>query len=123
VLAVSADNVDHDVPAAVVAQTVEAFGRLDILVNNAQIFRTGKALEDITEDDMLVSFESGFFATWRYMIAALPHLKDTQGSIVNMSPEPARSRSRTTARTGRTRRPSAESLASPHASGVRSGSP
>ncbi|MET9243195.1 SDR family NAD(P)-dependent oxidoreductase [Nonomuraea sp. NPDC003709] len=85
VLTLIADNKDHDVPAQAVADTVEQFGRLDILINNAQEFRTGKAVQDITEDDMQATFESGFFATWRYMIAAYPHLKTTEGTVINMA--------------------------------------
>lgn len=84
VLAVAADNKDHEVANLVVTRAVEAFGRVDILVNNAQEFRTGIAIEDITWDDMQASYESGVFATWRFMVAALPHLKVTQGTVINM---------------------------------------
>lgn len=84
VLGIQADNKDHGAPALVVAQTVERFGQLDILINNAQEFRTGIAIEDLSWDDMIASYESGVFATWRFMVAALPHLKQTQGTIINM---------------------------------------
>ncbi|MFD7025241.1 SDR family NAD(P)-dependent oxidoreductase [Promicromonospora sukumoe] len=85
VLTLAADNKDHAAPAQVVADTIERFGRLDVLINNAQEFRTGKPVENVTEDDMQATFESGFFATWRYMVAALPHLTQTQGSVINMA--------------------------------------
>ncbi|MDF3309677.1 SDR family oxidoreductase [Rhodococcus sp. T2V] len=85
VLTLVADNKNHDVPGQVVAQTVDKFGRLDILINNAQEFRTGKSVQDITWDDMQATFESGFFATWRFMTAAYPHLTDTEGTVINMS--------------------------------------
>jgi NAD(P)-dependent dehydrogenase (short-subunit alcohol dehydrogenase family) len=45
-------------------------------------------------DDMYLSYETGVFATFRYMQACLPHLKKTAGTIVNycsnsgMSSEP-----------------------------------
>ncbi|AXH01013.1 SDR family NAD(P)-dependent oxidoreductase (plasmid) [Deinococcus wulumuqiensis] len=84
VLTVVADNKDHAAPQAVVDQTVQQFGRLDILINNAQEFRTGIALDDLTWDDMHASYESGVFATWRFMVAALPHLKETKGTVINM---------------------------------------
>lgn len=84
VLAIQADNKDHAAADAAVTHTVSQFGRLDILINNAQEFRTGIALESLTWDDMITSYESGVFATWRYMVAALPHLKKTHGTIINM---------------------------------------
>lgn len=84
VLAIQADNKDHGAAFSVVGQVVKHFGRLDLLINNAQEFRTGKALQDITWDDMLATYESGVFATWRYMVAAFPHLKISQGTVINM---------------------------------------
>jgi NAD(P)-dependent dehydrogenase (short-subunit alcohol dehydrogenase family) len=85
VLVLAGDGKDHDVPADVVRQTVDTFGRLDILINNAQEFRTVIPFEDTTWDDMIVTYESGIFATVRYMQAALPHLKETKGTIINMA--------------------------------------
>ena len=84
VLALQSDNKDHNTGLAVVSQTVKQLGRLDILINNAQEFRTGIAIEDLSWDDMISSYESGVFATWRYMVASLPHLKKTNGTIINM---------------------------------------
>ncbi|MGV9384107.1 SDR family NAD(P)-dependent oxidoreductase [Nonomuraea sp. NPDC003707] len=84
VLTLTADNKDHEAAARVVSQTVEEYGRLDILINNAQEFRTGIALEDLSWDDMISTYESGVFATWRFMAAALPHLKKTEGTVINM---------------------------------------
>ncbi|MFI7067337.1 SDR family NAD(P)-dependent oxidoreductase [Kribbella sp. NPDC050124] len=84
VLAIQADNKEHAAATSVVSQTVEQLGQLDILINNAQEFRTGVGLEDISWDDMISSYESGVFATWRFMVASLPHLKDTGGTIINM---------------------------------------
>src|SRR5262249_15213507 len=82
-LAIHADNKDHDAAQRVVAEVVGAFGRLDILVNNAQEFRTGIRVEDITWDDMITSYESGVFAYWRFMVAAFPHLKESKGTVIN----------------------------------------
>ncbi|GAA2848506.1 SDR family oxidoreductase [Pseudonocardia halophobica] len=84
VLTVQADNKDHGAAADVVSRTVAEFGRVDILINNAQEFRTNIALEDMTWDDVISTYESGVFATWRFMVAALPHLKEARGTIINM---------------------------------------
>jgi NAD(P)-dependent dehydrogenase (short-subunit alcohol dehydrogenase family) len=84
VLTLAADNKDHETAQKIVEQTIKQFGRLDILVNNAQEFHTQIPIEDYTWDQVISTYESGVFATWRYMVAALPHLKNTQGTVINM---------------------------------------
>lgn len=59
---------------ALVAATVEHFGRLDGIVANAQSFRPVTPLEDVTEDDMDLLFNTGPKATLWLMQAALPHM-------------------------------------------------
>jgi 3-oxoacyl-[acyl-carrier protein] reductase/pteridine reductase len=66
-----------------VAQVVEQFGRLDLVVNNAGIFES-VALEDISVeqwDRMFATNTRGPFLMGR---AALPHLRAVQGRIVNI---------------------------------------
>ncbi len=63
-----------------VDETVKAFGKLDILVNNAAFQEHAKSLEDITDarlDETLRTNISGYFYMAR---AALPHLR--QGSSI-----------------------------------------
>jgi NAD(P)-dependent dehydrogenase (short-subunit alcohol dehydrogenase family) len=84
VLAMVADNRDHEAANTVVTQTVGEFGRIDVLVNNAQQFRTSIAVEDTSWDDLVATYESGVFGAWRFMTAALPHLKDSAGTIIGM---------------------------------------
>lgn len=73
----TSDVKDPDGATDVVAQTVEAVGRVDILVNNAQQFHQSKPL------NWTVSHKSGVFATWRYMVAAYWQLKAHQGAVIN----------------------------------------
>ena len=81
-LAISADvGVAKDVSRSVDA-TVDRFGRLDILVNNAQGYRHA-SLIDATDDDLDLVWRTGPLATFRSMRAAYPHLKQTRGLIVN----------------------------------------
>ncbi|MCU1389925.1 MAG: short-chain dehydrogenase [Ilumatobacteraceae bacterium] len=83
VIALQADvsvRVDVD---RMVAETVAAFGRLDALVNNAQD-STRKRLVDITDEDVDLAWRTGPLASLHCMQAALPHLRETRGCIVNL---------------------------------------
>jgi len=84
VLALVADGTDNDAVKEAVHQTVNEFGRIDILVNNAQAFRYGIPLDQTTLDDFQVVLDSGLYAAFRYIIACLPQLKETQGTIINI---------------------------------------
>lgn len=66
-----------------VAAVVEDLGGVDILVNNAVDARVGIALEDADDEDFLISFTSGPFASFWFMRACFPHLKDG-GRVINL---------------------------------------
>jgi NAD(P)-dependent dehydrogenase (short-subunit alcohol dehydrogenase family) len=84
-LAVVADGTkDEDVNGAV-KKTVDAFGRIDMLINNAQTAVTGINLEEQSVEDVMVGVDSGFLASFRYMKACFPYLKETQGTVVNFA--------------------------------------
>lgn len=82
VLAVTADVARREDASRTVAEAVERFGRLDILVNNAQTTRQA-GVESITDESIALTFGSGLFGTLFHMQAAFPHLKERGGSIVN----------------------------------------
>jgi 2-hydroxycyclohexanecarboxyl-CoA dehydrogenase len=81
-LAITADVGTAEDVTRYVAATVDHFGRLDILVNNAQGYRHDTLL-DATDDDMDLVWRTGPLAAFRSMRAAYPHLKETRGLIVN----------------------------------------
>jgi NAD(P)-dependent dehydrogenase (short-subunit alcohol dehydrogenase family) len=84
-LAVLADGTkDEDVTDAV-QKTVDAFGRIDVLINNAQTSVTGVNLEDQTVADVMDGIDSGFLASFRYMKACFPFLKESQGTVINFA--------------------------------------
>jgi NAD(P)-dependent dehydrogenase (short-subunit alcohol dehydrogenase family) len=73
-----------DVNAAV-ATTVEAFGGLDLLVNNAGI-EIAKQITELTEDDFSRVLDINVMGTFRFTKAAVPALAAAEGSaIVNLS--------------------------------------
>ncbi|HET7311753.1 MAG TPA: SDR family oxidoreductase [Mycobacteriales bacterium] len=82
-LAVQCDVRRRDEVDACVASTMERFGRIDGLVNNAQMVSLGPVL-DITEKDARRTWESGFLGSLWFMQAAYPALKESKGSIVNL---------------------------------------
>jgi NAD(P)-dependent dehydrogenase (short-subunit alcohol dehydrogenase family) len=84
-IALACDVKASDDLAAIVQQTVSAFGGLDILVNNAQEVPLGK-LDEVSDEAFLAGFESGPLATFRLMKLARSHLAARGGgTIVNLA--------------------------------------
>ena len=67
---------------AAVKTTVETFGKLDILVNNAAYQMAVEKFEDVSEDDIRRTFETNIFGYMFMAQAALPHLA-SGSSIIN----------------------------------------
>src|SRR5258705_7319514 len=65
-----------------VEQTVEEFGRLDILVNNAAFQQHQERPEDLTNDQWDRTFKTNIYAYFYMTTAALPHLREGS-AIVN----------------------------------------
>jgi NAD(P)-dependent dehydrogenase (short-subunit alcohol dehydrogenase family) len=82
-LALQCDVRRQDEISATVTATLEQFGQIDGLVNNAQMVALGPVLE-ITEKDARRTWESGFLGSLWFMQAAHSSLKATKGSIVNL---------------------------------------
>lgn len=65
-----------------VTQTIDAFGQLDVLINNAGEQHPDKDIRDITEEQLLRTFQTNIFGMFYLVQAALPHLKEG-AAIVN----------------------------------------
>ncbi len=84
-LAVATDVRQRAQVDAAVAAAEQAFGTIDILVNNAQLQRQQVSFEDTTEDDMDVVLGSGVIGTFHFMQACFPLLRRRGGKIVNVA--------------------------------------
>ncbi|MDQ6651000.1 MAG: SDR family oxidoreductase [Actinomycetota bacterium] len=85
---VQADVADEASAERLVAQTVDRFGRLDLLVNNAGTTKV------IPHDDLAAAsvevwrdiFETNVFGAWTMTRAAVPHLRESgAGHVLNMT--------------------------------------
>lgn len=82
---VQADVATPEGAAAVVAATIERFGRVDILVNNAGK-GAPKAMLELTDADWHASFELNLMSAVRLSLACVPHMKQQGwGRIINVS--------------------------------------
>jgi NAD(P)-dependent dehydrogenase (short-subunit alcohol dehydrogenase family) len=66
----------------VVEETLAAFGRIDVLVNNAGEQHPDKDITDISEDQLRRTFQTNIFGMFFMVQAARPHLK-SGAAIVN----------------------------------------
>lgn len=89
VLAIPADisaNADNEATVAeVVKKTVDTFGRIDVLINNAQASASGVSLANHTTEQFNLAMYSGLYSAFYYMQACYPYLKQTQGSVINFA--------------------------------------
>ena len=85
VLPIVADGADEDAIRNVVAKTIETFGKINTLVNNAQVSRSGLPLVDHTREDFDLAIYSGLYAAFFYMRECFPYLKESKGSVINFA--------------------------------------
>ena len=81
-LAVQADLTDPKVCKEVVQRTVDEFGKLDILVNNAAYQQHQESLEDVPEEQWDLTFKTNIYAYFYMAKAALAHMREGS-AIVN----------------------------------------
>jgi len=91
VTAVAVDLADADGPAEVIARTIEAHGRVDVLVNNVGIFPFRESFLDVSDEDWTSLLNINFFAMLRSCREALPHMvRAGRGSIVSVASDVGR---------------------------------
>lgn len=79
-LLIPGDVSKSDFCQTAIEKTVNKFGKLDILVNNAAYQQHQKTLEDITDEQLEKTFRTNIMGYFFMARAALPHL--TEGSVI-----------------------------------------
>jgi len=82
---VSADADNEAVTKHVVDEAIKTFGRIDVLINNAQASASGVTIQDHTTEQFNLAMYSGIYAVFYYMKACYPYLKETKGSVINFA--------------------------------------
>lgn len=85
VLPIVADGADEEAIKRVVSETVGRFGKINTLVNNAQVSKSGLPLAEHTKEDFDLAIYSGLYAAFFYMRECYPYLKETHGSVINFA--------------------------------------
>ena len=85
VLPIVADGADEEALKNVVAKTIERFGKITTLINNAQVSKSGLPLVEHTREDIDLAVNSGIYAVFFYMRECYPYLKESHGSVINFA--------------------------------------
>jgi L-fucose dehydrogenase len=68
-----------------IEQTVQTFGRLDCLINNAGVHPPAMSIDETSLVDLETLMRINFISTFAGCKFAAPHLRKTRGTIINMS--------------------------------------
>lgn len=84
-LPLETDLINEATVAAAIDKTIETFGRIDVVINNAG-YGTGGAIEELTDDETRKAFDVNVFGTFNVIRKAMPYLrKQRSGHIINIS--------------------------------------
>ena len=84
-VAFACDVGDHEQIRDVLEAVAARFGRIDCLINNAGVHPDATAIDDTSVDDMERLMRVNFMSTFAGCKYAMPYLRKTRGTIVNMS--------------------------------------
>lgn len=83
VLPIVADGGYEDQVKDAIKQITDEYGRIDVLINNAQASKSGLKLVEHTKEDFNLAINSGLYAVFNFMKYAYPYLKESKGSVIN----------------------------------------
>jgi len=92
VLAMSLDVMDYESLVKFVESTVEKFGTIDVLINNAHTITLPAPFLEKTIEDLDLEMKSSVYSYWHLMKLCFPYLKNKPGagaSIINFASEAA----------------------------------
>ncbi|MDE5715359.1 MAG: SDR family oxidoreductase [Anaeroplasmataceae bacterium] len=76
---------NEEIVKKVVDLTIETFGHIDVLINNAQASASGVTLAEHSTEQFNLALYSGLYSAFYYMKACYPHLCKTKGSVINFA--------------------------------------
>ena len=80
-LLISGDAGEEQFAKDAIQQTIDEFGKLNILVNNVAEQHPQASLEEISTEQMERTFKTNFYSYWHFTRAAVPHLKEGDAII------------------------------------------
>ncbi|KAK9693370.1 hypothetical protein QE152_g34243 [Popillia japonica] len=83
-LLIIADMTKESDVESIIKKTIEHFGRLDVLVNNAGVIETG-GIENTSLEQYDRIFNTNVRSVYHLTMLAVPHLEKAKGNIVNVS--------------------------------------
>ena len=83
-LIIGADLVKEEDCVKIISETVDKFGKLDVLVNNAGVLEMG-SIENTSLEQYDRVMGTNMRAVYHLTLMAVPHLEVTKGNIVNVS--------------------------------------
>lgn len=84
--AMSCDTADRDRVKVVVEKTVEIYGTIDVMINNAQSLPGSAPVEDVTYDMMYTAWTTGTIGSLNFMQECFPYMKKQgEGRVINFA--------------------------------------
>uniref|UniRef100_A0A2H1V3T7 SFRICE_018433 n=1 Tax=Spodoptera frugiperda TaxID=7108 RepID=A0A2H1V3T7_SPOFR len=84
-LVIKADITNMEDAKRIIDETIQAYGKIDVLVNNAGIVRDGSILDENILETFDELMETNLRALFHMTHLAVPHIIETKGNIVNIS--------------------------------------
>jgi len=84
-LPLEVDLVNEDSVTKAISKTIEKFGKIDVVVNNAGYGQLG-TLEELTDQESRQNFDTNVFGSLNIIRASMPHFRNQQsGNIINIA--------------------------------------